>query len=92
MHNRSTISGLNQIAKDRKALSETVGKEGVAELKKWEDKIMKVTGNTRVYVKQPIVTPEEENFWRQSQEGKSNDIMSNEDEYGLLTKEDIGCK
>ena len=53
---------------------------------------MKVTGNTRVYVKQPIVTPEEENFWRQSQEGKSNDIMSNEDEYGLLTKEDIGCK
>mgnify|MGYP003686993663 FL=1 len=92
LHNRSTMSGLNQIAKDRDALSKSVGKEGKAEIEKWENKTIKRIGGTNVYVKQPITTKEEDQFWEDGQSNSLRDVMNDENNFGLFTNEDLGCK
>ena len=45
-----------------------------------------------MYVKQPITTKEEDQFWEDGQSNSLRDVMDDENNFGLFTNEDLGCK
>ena len=59
---------------------------------KWENKTIKRIGGTNVYVKHPITTKEEDQFWEEGQSNSLRDVMDDENNFGLFTNEDLGCK